>query len=206
MKLKKIASLMLAGIMAVSMLAGCKDGASSSTPTNPIEPVDNSFATDVNAELSDAYKGLLSFSSDSDLTAAVNKIAASTEFTSVVSGAPVWVTQDGDVAKTFRELLNVDTGNKFTIDAFKNVTDKKTVADLLIFNGGLTESGLAKAVADEMEKWDSRSYFPLKNDAETYRYSYTGNIAVTEVTVMNGTASYYVVGFTITMTPTKVAA
>ena len=32
MKLKKIASLALAGIMAVSMLAGCKDGNSQEDP------------------------------------------------------------------------------------------------------------------------------------------------------------------------------
>ena len=32
MKLKKIASLALAGIMAVSMLAGCKDGTSQEIP------------------------------------------------------------------------------------------------------------------------------------------------------------------------------
>ena len=37
MKLKKIASLALAGIMAVSMLAGCKDGSSSSESTTPPE-------------------------------------------------------------------------------------------------------------------------------------------------------------------------
>ena len=35
MKLKKIASLALAGIMAVSMLAGCGEAASSSEPTTP---------------------------------------------------------------------------------------------------------------------------------------------------------------------------
>ena len=41
MKLKKIASLALAGIMAVSMLAGCKDNPSSSSePTNPVTPAD----------------------------------------------------------------------------------------------------------------------------------------------------------------------
>ena len=42
MKLKKIASLMLAGIMAVSMLAGCKGG--TEKPENPEEVVDTSIA------------------------------------------------------------------------------------------------------------------------------------------------------------------
>ena len=38
MKLKKIASLMLAGVMAVSMLAGCKGSANSGEEENPVVP------------------------------------------------------------------------------------------------------------------------------------------------------------------------
>ena len=75
MKLKKIASLALAGIMAVSMLAGCNGSSSSSSePTTP--SVDNSFAAAVNAELSDEAKATLSLSSDSELTAALNKVSS----------------------------------------------------------------------------------------------------------------------------------
>ena len=39
MKLKKIASLALAGIMAVSMLAGCGEAASSRSPPLPRRPL-----------------------------------------------------------------------------------------------------------------------------------------------------------------------
>ena len=57
MKLKKIASLALAGIMAVSMLAGCKDGGngnsgSSSTPTTPA----SGYAATILADTNDAQK------------------------------------------------------------------------------------------------------------------------------------------------------
>ena len=57
MKLKKIASLALAGIMAVSMLAGCKDGGnsnsgSSSTPTTPA----SGYAATILADTDDAQK------------------------------------------------------------------------------------------------------------------------------------------------------
>ena len=200
MKLKKIASLMLAGIMAVSMLAACGSNTPNADDDNVVTPVDNSFAAAVNNELSDEYKALVTFGSDSALASAVNKVAASTEFGTANVG---WMT--GSVAETFRELLNVDVNNRFTVDCFKNVTKEKTVADLIIVDGALTESGLAKAVADELEEYDSRSYFPLNSDDQTYDYNYTGDIAVTKVTVLNGTGSYYVVGMTITMTPTKVA-
>ena len=48
MKLKKIASLALAGIMAVSMLTACGEGDSNSTVT---PPVDNTTSTGLSAQL-----------------------------------------------------------------------------------------------------------------------------------------------------------
>ena len=52
MKLKKIASLMLAGIMAVSMLAGCKgESNSNSTPNQPETPVSTGIVASVEGAL-----------------------------------------------------------------------------------------------------------------------------------------------------------
>ena len=61
MKLKKIASLMLAGVMAVSMLAGCGESSSSSSsePTNPVTPVATGIADAVNAARNDYAKNSL---------------------------------------------------------------------------------------------------------------------------------------------------
>ena len=61
MKLKKIASLMLAGVMAVSMLAGCGESSSSSSsePTNPVTPVATGIAGAVNAARNDYAKNAL---------------------------------------------------------------------------------------------------------------------------------------------------
>ena len=64
MKLKKIASLALAGIMAVSMLAGCKDNPTSTVAHQPVTPVTGAAAI-VNGELN-AKKDVISFS-DSDV-------------------------------------------------------------------------------------------------------------------------------------------
>ena len=83
MKLKKIASLMLAGIMAVSMLAACGEGnninenpgSSSSEPT-----VQNSaIAEALNDELSAKQAALLSFSSNAKLASLLNRIATDDE-------------------------------------------------------------------------------------------------------------------------------
>ena len=207
MKLKKIASLVLAGVMAVSMLAGCSnDDGSSSNPTNPTEPVDNSFAASVNAELSDKYKEILTFGSDSALANVVNKIAASTEFNLNAPVTRMWDLNNAAVGATFRELMDVD--NWFNGNVFQSSTEDQTIATLLVVDGSLTEKGLAKVVAAELEKYDDGSHLPLAYNATSkrYDYDYSGNMAVTKVTVMNGTQSYYVVGFTIAQDVTEVAA
>ena len=78
MKLKKIASLMLAGVMAVSMLAACGDNSSTTTPVVP--PVDDNTATSaisaaLNDQLFSKQADLLSFESNSKLASLLDRIA-----------------------------------------------------------------------------------------------------------------------------------
>ena len=79
MKLKKIASLMLAGVMAVSMLTACNtannDGDDNQGDDTIVTPVDDSFATAINGELSTAQKNTLTITADSSLEAMLNKVA-----------------------------------------------------------------------------------------------------------------------------------
>ena len=94
MKLKKIASLMLAGVMAVSMLAAC--GESNSTTTPVVPPVDDNTATSaisaaLNDQLFSKQADLLSFESNSKLASLLDRIAEDDEDfeirDSLVSGA-----------------------------------------------------------------------------------------------------------------------
>ena len=82
MKLKKIASLMLAGVMAVSMLAACGDNSSTTTPVVP--PVDDNTAASaisdaLNDQLFSKQADLLSFESNSKLAALLGRIAEDDE-------------------------------------------------------------------------------------------------------------------------------
>ena len=77
MKLKKIASLMLAGVMAASMLAGCNtssdtDGGASSTPTEPSTPNVVTYANDC---LSGAQKEVFTFKASSELDTILKAVA-----------------------------------------------------------------------------------------------------------------------------------
>ena len=78
MKLKKIASLMLAGVMAVSMLAGCKGSANSGEEENPVVPT-TGIVADANGVLTDDQKEIFSYVGSTNLDAILKEIAANTD-------------------------------------------------------------------------------------------------------------------------------
>ena len=73
MKLKKIASLMLAGVMAVSMLTAC-DTTSNEQPTQPEQPTTpaTGYSATVQEKLSDIAKSKLTLSDDAKLDDALD--------------------------------------------------------------------------------------------------------------------------------------
>ena len=73
MKLKKIASLLLAGVMAVSMLAGCQT-TSNDQPTQPEQPTTpaTGYSATVQGKLSDIAKSKLTLSDDTKLDNALD--------------------------------------------------------------------------------------------------------------------------------------
>ena len=132
MKLKKIASLMLAGVMAVSMLAACGDNSSTTTPVVP--PVDDDTTTSaisaaLNDQLFSKQADLLSFESNSKLASLLDRIAEDDEDFEIrdtlVSGA------------NRPTLLNpwIDTDVAGIVDAAFNGTNpavNMTNADILV--------------------------------------------------------------------------
>ena len=76
MKLKKIASLALAGVMAMSMLAGCAEGNANSTPDpQPEQPSTTSYSTVLESKLTAHAQDKIAMSDDADLTTALNYAA-----------------------------------------------------------------------------------------------------------------------------------
>ena len=75
MKLKKIASLMLAGVMAASMLAGCQT-TSNDQPTQPEEPTNpvTGYSAVLESKLSAHAQDKIDMSDDADLTAALDYV------------------------------------------------------------------------------------------------------------------------------------
>ena len=226
MKLKKIASLMLAGIMAVSMLTACdttSNGDSNDDDVIVTPPTDTSFAAAVNGELSGPQKAVITFGSDSTLASVLKSVADELK-TSYVDNTKIGIVAGNyDDSEDFRHLLGLGAAKSFTARGGSfdtslnnndgqwtyfntNVTTSETLADLIVVPGNLTEEGVAEKVASFVGNLiDNR--MPNDNGAtagDKYVYDYTGDIAVVKVTSLSGDYSAYVVGLTVTQTATKV--
>ena len=205
MKLKKIASLMLAGVMAVSMLAGCSNGTKpDDDKKDPV--VDSSLTGKVIAALSEDTTKVVSFGSDSDLDAAVAKLIEN-----------FGVNNLNKIKASELKNINDDISDKTAFDFGKTSTDKNaaekdakeaSVTVILTQNqlddlkGASTEYAV-KMIADLID--DKIEDLELKENSKTYTYdtdkgdfwydfSYTGNLSVTEVKdAVTGVSSYVVV-------------
>ena len=198
MKLKKIASLALAGIMAVSMLAGCKGTGSSSSDSTVVTPVDNSIAAYINSELTAKEKAVITFTYDSEVEAAAQKVAGALKASSV--NTDTWI--NNEVMTSFREAMGtkIGIGNKFVDVA----PDKDaTAASLLVVNGTYTEAAMKDVVVDKVNDYINSTYMPAKNS--NYKYDYAGKIGVAKITSTDGTYSAYVIGVVVDRTVTEQA-
>ena len=205
MKLKKIASLMLAGIMAVSMLAGCKSGTPNTDPTEPETPVDSSFAAAVNAELNDKQKAIVTFENDATLSNALKAVADKFDSNAVNKNTTDWAR--GQVVADFRVMLDCTDDDGISSD-WENRTSDRTAADIIIVPGKYTEDGLAKEVAKFLGN-EAVKQSVMKNGYNAtdkfYEYEYTGDIAVEAVVSLSGEVSAYIVGVVVNQTVTELA-
>ena len=220
MKLKKIASLMLAGVMAVSMLAGCGESSSSSSsePTTP--PV---TTTGLAAALNDARTKYakeigLTYEEDSTLasilsTVAHDKFDKDPTTLETLAGANSF----GGVYHYNNADSNIDASaewDKISDKLIGGVTDWNNAGNSLnksgTFNymtlytvGGnysIEEVGnmIAKAHVNDIEvaKW-----LPLRNASDTYTADYTADVASVKVTSADdSTVSLWVVAVVYTQT------
>ena len=90
MKLKKIASLALAGVMAVSMLAGCATAnVEPEQPEKPETPATSAAADALYSELTGSAKEMVTAVADADLDSALdNAVAKYWNYGSMMTGAP----------------------------------------------------------------------------------------------------------------------
>ena len=191
MKLKKIASLALAGIMAVSMLAGCSTTGNEEENNNGEnnEVVAASVADYANSLLSGAQKNVFEFKNSTELTAAVQKIAGDSEkYTSAdiktAYDRVTFYSGNNDLAAELKKELKLDFDNTNT-DGLTETNDEgtKTVGFVYDVSGKLTESSAVQLVIDFFagETMSDDTYFPATIDNEGLKCDYTAEISAVKV-------------------------
>ena len=200
MKLKKIASLVLAGVMAVSMLAGC--GTGNNTGDKDVVVTTGVNASSVIAKLDKGTTDIIKFSASSSLQNHLSTVAntlgglALTEITDEQLGELAdhlaWLA-DVDVVEDFK-----DNDNPETMIYMGQMLNNVSVDYVVRYIAEQIDSEVAKLALEENNAADLDD---IKDKTEYVKYSYAGDMAVVKVESFDGYVGY-VYAYTITRTPT----
>ena len=206
MKLKKIASLALAGLMAVSMLAGCGDNSSNGNGT-VVEPgTSSSIVSAFNDEQNSNNDVKVTVTADSTLSADLAKAVKEVGY----HGND----KSDEVAEQLYNLNGVEQGAAWNVaNAFaatNNTTDGKSVTKLFVVYVGHNDAWTEEAAVMSFAKaFDQHVAAELPETSykkgttqvggKYYDYSYTGTVAMTSVKNGAGNTEYYA-AFTVTQT------
>lgn len=210
MKLKKIASLALAGVMAVSMLAGCKfDAASSSSSSSS----SSETATDVTSKVAAILgkdsvaelKGNAAY--DSVLSAALKAMTAAEKVdiadvrTATATGEALDSSyMENIVAELNKQLPNVVTANNYqsnksftgtannaSIFGASTAPSNMTWAIAYAIDGKVSENvavnAAAAAMKAELSKTVLPEHFAQGGQSKSYDVAYTASVSMEKVTV-----------------------
>ena len=190
MKLKKIASLALAGIMAVSMLAGCNGNPTDpETPTDPTTPATGVSASLYN-ELSLTAQRNITMSNSSSLDAALKKAVDDKVSESAANSIYSGVTFENCDSKPTGSAAVVQTALVDALDAVKGIgsinnstkAGKTTTGVVVAMVGqGISEATLLQETAN----WINNAIegYPVEgqdSDGKDCKYTYTGSASVVD--------------------------
>ena len=188
MKLKKIASLMLAGIMAVSMLAGCKSGDKNDPENNgnPGTSVSNTTTALYNELSEDAQKnisGVEDTALNNALKGSVDKYFSSANYNDGVNR--VLRNTTNAVYAGLLDALDCTNTDKSTVG--DNVNDDVTVVQLYAFDGSVSDAYILEQIADELSDWIE--LYPEHSSTAgyiDYTYTISASTATANATKPNG--------------------
>ncbi|OUN37692.1 hypothetical protein B5G28_10330 [Faecalibacterium sp. An77] len=194
MKLKKIASLMLAGVMAISMLAGCSNNGSNDNKGE--ETVETGIVAAVNDALSKETKEIITFAADStvdtQLKAALN--AAGEKATDEQVRAKL-----ASIIDDSKEVYAANIANVLN-PTLSNDADPQEVTGVAVFKAtdNLTEEASMKNLVDQISTLVDGHLKANNVTATTFvgskatKYSYdTAAVSMVKVTALDGTTNYY---------------
>ena len=220
MKLKKIASLALAGIMAVSMLAGCSGKTENEENNGNQNQVTAATVADyANSLLSKEQKNVFEFENSADLTAALKKVASDSEkFNSDdIKGYSELYAYNasivaGELAAELKKDLELNFSNASSTDqkglATTNKKGTKTVGFVYGVSGKLEQDTAVQLVVNgwKTATMNNDDYFPATISSAKLDCDYTAEISAVKVTAPdNKDVSTWVVAIVVTQTAVEAA-
>lgn len=176
MKLKRILSLALSGVLAVSMLTACGFGGGVSGSGNKISSETTSVRTAMNTELDALAQGTIDYKTDGDLTNATAAVARTlTEAEAKAAnknGAIVGTSAAAMMGRYVEYDAWTSSFGKYTPTS----SEDKTFVTALVFDGSMTAAEVGKAMAANVAKWDLKSI-------DSKSYTFDGSIAAYKVTI-----------------------
>ncbi len=224
MKLKKIASLMLAGVMAVSMLAGCSTASvKPEEPTDPEQPTATGYSVEMAENLSDAAKkDYIDFKDNADDLAALKDALGNMSWTTTANNTIVpktitavhdWDAVDTSLlVKDFISASGVKENQLVYNDMWNALLNNRLEDDetvkyglLYVIDGTVDINKALKQVAGKVE--NLLENLPNVNVSDTARYTFdytvsvsVANKALDVIDWYNGSANFIAV--TVTRVPT----
>ena len=208
MKLKEIASLMLAGVMAVSMLAGCSNGTKDdgSDMDDAITTTATGAAALLNDELSQASKNIVKFTNDSKLNDALAKVTADLSVSNLQNAYLAGETADAELVEEIAAFKYLNCKTYSAPGDMTTVKDKTTYVVVFSVGNGVTDNGAVKAIADDVNNFIEGVPTHGANGSNNYNYTYTGAVSVVSKTFENSLGTSRTVKYvavTLTQTPAQ---
>ena len=189
MKLKKIASLALAGVMAVGMLAGCATTKPETKPVDPDQP-----ATGVSTSVGALMKNVPEFVTFADSS----KLDSALDYTMEWAGAEFVLNQyvhqndlttvhDYDFNEALKTKLDVEDVETVKMTDIGNITNKTdgTAAiayELYAVSGTKGENAVKQMVADKLATY-VKDYDEYDLNGDNWYYDYTISVSIDSKTV-----------------------
>ena len=194
MKLKKFASLLLAGVMAASMLAGCQTNVKPEDPEDPIDPGTNGVSAAVGALIADVPE-YVTFKDSSDLDA---DLQYAVEFAGVMDVMPQYVTcdkltmVDDSIQSRLKDAVDVtpyasiyDIGDEdVLLEAEKENTykiDDAVAVEVRAISSAIGENAVNKMVAEMIDEYvvdyEYSTRFNNGGNGGNYNHTYTVSVS-----------------------------
>ena len=216
MKLKKIASLMLAGVMAVSMLAGCSTTSNNSNPGEGEGEGESQVSTsNSSTTLHDAMKGdarkvttpVANADLDNALKQVVDVYFNNEDYSAIVLKSNVSTVYTGNIVTNLVKKMDAKSSIPNDLAARNNNSKVTTAVQLYCVEASVSDTYALEQVADKVE--NNVAGLPEKSANGEYSYTYTISASVvtkpiTSVVAEGVTTGVKYIAVAVTQTPAKV--